>query len=172
MIPDITKAHKILDASRAAQKLDRIAYQILENHHLESELFLIGIQPGGTQMSELLAAKLTAVSNKKVHLYCLSIDKQQPSTATTVLTGPNISLTEKPVIIIDDVGNTGRTLFFALYPLYEQMPKSIHIAVLVDRMHKIYPIKADFIGFPLATTINEHVIVQFEHNQVEGAYLF
>ncbi|MBX7227871.1 MAG: phosphoribosyltransferase [Chitinophagales bacterium] len=172
MIPDITKAHKILDAARADQKLDRIAYQILENHHLEAELFLIGIQPGGTQMAAMLATKIMSVSNKQVHLYDLFIDKPQPSTATTVLSGSDISLTGKPVIIVDDVGNTGRTLFYALYPLYEQMPKSIHIAVLVDRMHKAYPIKADFVGFPLATTINEHVIVQFEHGKVEGAYLF
>jgi pyrimidine operon attenuation protein/uracil phosphoribosyltransferase len=80
-------------------------------------------------------------------------------------------LNNKTILIIDDVGNTGRTLFYALQPLTKFYPKKIIIAILVDRMHKTFPIKADIVGFPIATTLNEHIIVQFENNNAEGAYL-
>ena len=51
-------------------------------------------------------------------------------------------------------------------------PKKIIIAILVDRTHKTFPIKADIVGFPIATTLNEHIIVQYKDDSVEGAYLF
>lgn len=168
---DLSKAQKILDANKAAQKLDRIAFQILENNHLEKEIVLLGIEPNGNFLVGELVKRIKKISNIDIQIGSIFVDKPNPSIETIQLSF-DLSLKGKSVVLIDDVGNSGKTLFYALHVFYNQLPKNIQIAVLVDRMHKRYPIKADFVGFPLATTLNEHVIVQFEHNKIEGAYLF
>jgi pyrimidine operon attenuation protein/uracil phosphoribosyltransferase len=74
------------------------------------------------------------------------------------------------VILTDDVGNTGKTLFYALQPLLTEAPKKIQVALLIDRRHKLFPIHADFVGLSLATTIQEHIEVVMNEAE-ESAYL-
>lgn len=169
---DLSKAHKFLDAKKAAQKLDRIAFQILENNYQTNEIILLGIEPGGNLMVEELVVRLKQASEKVFTIGSIFVDKPNPRVETVKLSDKNIDFKEKSVVIVDDVANSGKTLFYALHLFHGSLPNTIQIAILVDRMHKRYPIKADFVGFPLATTINEHVIVRFEDKKIEGAYLF
>lgn len=169
---DLSKAHKFLDAKKAAQKLDRIAFQILENNYLADQIVLLGIEPGGNLMVDELVVRIKRASNKELIIGSIFVDKPNPSIETIKLSDEKIDFENKAVVIVDDVGNSGKTLFYALQLFHKKLPKSIQIAILVDRMHKRFPIKADFVGFPLATTIHEHVIVQFENKKIEGAYLF
>lgn len=172
LIPN--NAHKILDAQKIELKLDRMAYQALELSYGDDELIVLGIEPGGgLPLAKILTSKIKQYDNTKhVTFSSIYIDKQQPLTGDIFIKDEALDLNNKTILLIDDVGNSGRTLFYALRPLSVFYPKKIIIAVLVDRMHKTFPIKADIVGFPIATTLNEHIIVKVENETPEGAYLF
>jgi pyrimidine operon attenuation protein / uracil phosphoribosyltransferase len=166
-------AHKILDAQKIELKLDRMAFQALEMTYGNDDLVILGIEPGGgLSLAKTISGKIIQNDmSKKIEFSSIYINKQDPL-KEEILIRDNIDLTDKTILIVDDVGNTGRTLFYALKPLTKFYPKKIIIAVLVDRTHKTFPIKADIVGFPIATTLNEHIIVQFREDKAEGAYLF
>ncbi len=166
-------AHKILDAQKIELKLDRMAFQALEMTYDKEHIVVLGIAPGGgVALAKTLVEKMRQYDAKKnIEYTSVCINKAAPLNDEITLSDP-ISLSGKTIIIVDDVGNTGRTLFYALKPLTAFNPDRIIVAVLVDRTHKAFPINADIVGFPMATTYNEHIIVQFEGNRAEGAYLF
>ncbi|MFN8238392.1 MAG: phosphoribosyltransferase family protein [Chitinophagales bacterium] len=168
-----TTAQKILDASKIELIVDRMAYQALEHTYSDENLVVLGIEPGGgLDLARTITTKLKEYdSDKKIEFSSIYINKPQPLSEEVRLSD-KIDLNGKTILLVDDVGNTGRTLFFALKPLTMFQPKKIIIAVLVDRTHKTFPIKADIVGFPIATTLNEHIIVRFEQEKAEGAYLF
>jgi pyrimidine operon attenuation protein/uracil phosphoribosyltransferase len=168
-----TAGEKIIDAKKAIQKLDRIAIQILEENYNSKELIIIGIANKGYQLAELIVDRLKFMGEIPIILTSIKIDKRNPISQPIELGHPEMSFKGKSIIVIDDVGNTGRTMFYALQPIAKSLPKKIQVAVLVDRMHKSFPIHADFVGLELSTTLNEEVIVEFdEKGEVEGAYLF
>ena len=69
-------------------------------------------------------------------------------------------LKSKVLIIVDDVANTGRTIFYAFQPLLALLPSKLQVAVLVDRKHKSFPIEVDYVGLSLATTMKENIVVK------------
>jgi pyrimidine operon attenuation protein/uracil phosphoribosyltransferase len=79
---------------------------------------------------------------------------------------PVTELQGKAIIVVDDVANTGRTLFYAIKPLLDILPKKIETAVLVDRKHKAFPIAITYYGLSLATTLQEHIDVKLEESSV------
>lgn len=166
-------AQKILDTQKIELKLDRMAFQAMEMLYSSNELVVLGIEPGGgVILSEIIAKKIKKYdAEKKVEYSTIYINKQEPLSEPVVIK-KDLDLTNKTILIVDDVGNSGRTLFYALQPLAKYHLKKIIIAVLVDRTHKTFPIKADIVGMPIATTLNEHIIVEFVNNVAEGAYLF
>jgi pyrimidine operon attenuation protein/uracil phosphoribosyltransferase len=164
---------KIIDAKKAVQKLDRIAIQILEENYNSKELIVMGIANKGYQLAELIVKRLQTMGDIPITLSSIKIDKRNPISVPVELGHPDLTFKGKNIIVIDDVGNTGRTMFYALQPIAKSLPKKIQVAVLVDRMHKSFPIHADFVGLELSTTLNEEVIVEFDDNgEVEGAYLY
>lgn len=168
-----SNAQKILDTQKIELKLDRMAFQALEMTYGINDLVVLGIEPGGgVALSKIIAEKIKQNdATKNVEYSSIYINKPSPLSEEVVIRN-GIDLTNKTVLIVDDVGNSGRTLFYALKPLAAFSLKKIIIAVLVDRTHKTFPIKADIVGMPIATTLNEHIIVQFNDDVAEGAYLF
>lgn len=166
-------AQKILDAQKIELKLDRMAFQALELTYGNDELVILGIEPGGgLDLAKIIAEKIAKYdANKKIEFSSIHINKPEPLKEEMYLKDA-VDLNHKTILLIDDVANSGRTLFYALKPLTKFYPKKIIIAILVDRTHKTFPIKADIVGFPIATTLNEHIIVQIDNNVAEGAYLF
>jgi pyrimidine operon attenuation protein/uracil phosphoribosyltransferase len=77
----------------------------------------------------------------------------------------------KTIILIDDVTNSGKTLLYALKPFLECYPKKIQTLVLVERSHKAYPIHPDYVGLRLATTLLDHVCVEFDGGEITGAFI-
>ena len=77
----------------------------------------------------------------------------------------------KVVIIVDDVANTGRTIYYAIKPLLDTLPKKVEVAVLVDRKHKSFPIQSDYVGLSLATTLKENIDVQIREVQEWAVFL-
>ena len=75
------------------------------------------------------------------------------------------------IIVIDDVSNSGKTLLYAMKPFIEYNPKKIQILVLVERTHTSFPVRPDYVGLSIATTIQEHIFVEVKGEEVTGAYL-
>ena len=100
----------------------------------------------------------------------IKLDKQSPL-QTEVTLSPTLPLDNRVIILADDVLNTGKTLAYSLKPFLSIPIKKLQVAVLVDRSHHRFPISADFVGYSLSTTINEHIHVELEDEASFGVYL-
>lgn len=164
--------HLILSGEESKKKLERIAFEIFENNYDESEIIVAGIYDKGYTMAKLLLFYLKKFDkNIKITLVKVSLDKFSPTQSAIELDIPYTHLTNKSIILVDDVLNSGRTLAYSLRPFLKSEIKKISIAVLVDRGHKNFPVSADFIGYKLATTIKEHIDVRFENEDITGVFL-
>jgi pyrimidine operon attenuation protein/uracil phosphoribosyltransferase len=153
---------QILDNGKIQLKTSRISRHILEDFYLEKEIVLVGIKGSGFEFAKRIANELRIVSpTTGVLLGEVYIDKKSPSLPTTHSDiSPEVAA-NKVVVVVDDVLNTGKTLIYGVTYFLGFQPKCIKTAVLVDRSHNDFPIKADYIGFPMATTLLEHVKVEF-----------
>ena len=173
MPQQIANSQLILDAAKAEQKLIRMAWQIYENNYSETEIVLAGIIDGGYKLAGILKKHLEKISGIEVHLAEIHINKEEHGTVAATISNGTVIISGKNIVLVDDVGNSGSTLFYAQKPLFQLKPKSVQVALLVERMHKVFPIKADYVGFPIATTFKNHVIVTFDNKGlVSGAYLY
>ncbi|MES2558733.1 MAG: phosphoribosyltransferase family protein [Bacteroidota bacterium] len=157
---------QILTDIQVKQMIKRISYQIYENHFNDKELIIAGIDGRGNYIAQLLADQLSEIAKIKISFITISLDKDNPSGGNVSLSDEKLKMTDKHVIVVDDVLNTGRTLVYALTPFIRAKAKKIQVAVLVDRNHKNFPISADYIGMQLSTTLQEHVSVTIEKKKV------
>ena len=164
-------AMKILDAQQIHRKIQRLTVEILERNYGETELILVGINNNGLQMAHLLAKELVSRTTTAVTLTQLRINPANPIDGSVFLDMPLESVNNRVVILIDDVANTGRTIFYAVRPLLDILPKKVEVAVLVDRKHKSFPIQPDYVGLSLATTLKEHIDVQIQDEGEWAVYL-
>ncbi|TXD49224.1 phosphoribosyltransferase family protein [Polaribacter sp. IC073] len=156
----IAENNIILDNIQINQKIKRIAYQIYESNSSEKEVVIAGIVGNGFTFSKKIALVLEEISTIKVRLCEVVINKKKPLLPITT----SISVDEyknKPLILVDDVLNSGTTLIYGIKHFLEVPLKRFKTAVLVNRNHKKYPVKADFKGISLSTSIKEHVQVEF-----------
>ena len=159
----------ILGHQEIEHKIKRIAYQIYETFSEEDEIIIAGIAKNGYLFAEKIQAVLFAISPLKVSLCEVKIDKENPfALVTTSL--PKEMYSNKGLVLVDDVLNSGTTLVYGVKHFLEVPLKKFKTAVLVDRNHKKYPVKADFKGISLSTSFKEHVHVVFEDNN-NHAYL-
>jgi len=158
----------ILDQARAAKKLRRMAYEIIENNTGEQELVLAGIRESGTVMAKNIQKLLAEISNVRTDLFIVTLDKHFPTTVTLSKEG---NFDNKIIIVIDDVAMSGKTLLYAMQPFLAFHPKKIQTLVLVERSHKAFPVKPDYVGLSIATTLQEHIYVEAEGEVIKGAYL-
>lgn len=160
----------ILTNQEIKHKIKRIAYQIYETFVDEEEVVLAGIANSGYIFAEKIAQELKAISPLKVSLCEVQINKQKPELPIhTSLTKEQYA--NKGLILVDDVLNSGTTLIYAVRHFLDVPLTKFKTAVLVDRNHKKYPVKADFKGISLSTSILEHVQVVFNENGDSHAYL-
>lgn len=152
---------QILNHLDIERKIKRIAYQIYENHLNEEEIVLAGINGNGFIFAEKLNEVLAAIAPLKVTLCKVMMDKKNPLAGITTSVLPE-AYTHKSVIVVDDVLNSGLTLIYGVKHFLEVPLKQLTTAVLVNRNHKKYPIKADFKGISLSTSLQEHISVVFE----------
>jgi pyrimidine operon attenuation protein/uracil phosphoribosyltransferase len=160
----------ILDKHQIEQRINRLAYQVYEDNADEKEIIIAGILKSGYIVAERIADVLKKISPMKVQLIEVSINKHSQVQEDVKTQFSKEELKGKVVVIVDDVLNSGKTLLYALKPFLKADIKKLRTVVLVDRNHKHYPVSADFVGFPLATTIQEHVSVVLEKNE-EAVYL-
>lgn len=150
----------ILNQHQIKQKVHRLAIEILEHNYEVSEMILLGINHRGMRFAEMLFNRLQEISDNAYTLYNLRINPQDPMSAPIEVGVPVKDLDGKVVLVVDDVANTGRTLFYACKPLMEVLPARLETAVLVDRQHKSFPIRVDYVGLSLATTLKENIDAQ------------
>lgn len=164
-----TAMHNILNHEEIQHKIRRIAYQIYEANVHEKEIVIAGISANGFIFAQKITAVLTVISPIEVLLCEVFINKKQPcSPVKTSL--PATDYTNKSVVLVDDVLHSGATLIYGIKHFLEVPLKQFKTAVLVNRNHKKYPVKADFKGISLSTSLQEHVDVVFSE-QGDVAYL-
>ena len=162
---------KILSHRQIQQKVKRLAIEILERNTEETELIVAGINRNGMRFASLLVTELREISDAPIQLTNIKLNPANPVATPISIDLPTEEMKDKPVLVVDDVANTGRTLFYACKPLLDILPKKLETAVLVDRTHKSFPIKVDYYGVSLATTMRENIEVVLDDNQEHSARL-
>jgi pyrimidine operon attenuation protein / uracil phosphoribosyltransferase len=162
---------KLLNDQQIEKKIERLAFEILENNYKEKEIVLAGINNNGTRFAELLREQLEIFGKIKISMTQIKLSPAKPLETEVTIDRPLKELNNKVIIIVDDVANTGRTIFYAFKPLMEVLPKKIEVAVLVDRKHKSFPIKVDYVGLSLATTMEDNIDVQIRGKQERAVFL-
>lgn len=165
----------VMDKEVIDRSLTRIAYEILEKNKGVGNLVLVGIRTGGVYLAERLKKKISSIEGEEIPLGILditlyrddiSISKKKPRLGKTEIL---FSLDDKKVILVDDVLFTGRTIRAAMDALIDfGRPKMIQLAVLIDRGHRELPIRADFVGKNLPSSLWEAVTVNLiEKNGID-----
>ena len=151
----------ILDQKQIDHKIKRIAYQIYENNVSEKEIVIAGIFENGFIFAKKIKSVIEKISPIKVIMCKVVIDKKNPIEPITTSLESKI-YKNKSLVLVDDVLHSGTTLIYGIKHFLQVPLKQFNTAVLVDRNHKKYPVKADFKGISLSTSINENVSVVFE----------
>lgn len=156
----------VLTKEIAYNKMQRMAYEIVENNFDEDEIIIAGIKENGLIIANIIYDYLKPVFKGKLSVLEIALDKKVPK---------NISLSEemnfdnKVLIITDDVSNSGRTLLYAVKPFLNFYPKKIQTLVLVERSYQRFALSPDYVGMSIATALSEKIIVEIEGKEISGA---
>mgnify|MGYP003148381793 CR=1 FL=1 len=156
--------HQILNHEQIKHKIRRIAYQIYESNLNEQEIILAGIDKKGYELAQRLEIELKDISSLKIILCKVKINKSKPLEKITTSLKPG-DYENRSIVLVDDVLNSGTTLIYGVRHFLDVPLKQFKTAVLVDRNHKKYPVKADFKGLSLSTSLSETIKVSFQKGQ-------
>jgi pyrimidine operon attenuation protein/uracil phosphoribosyltransferase len=153
----------VLTKTQIDQKITRLAHQIIENSYGERHIFIGGICGNGKILANALGEIIKSNSELEVTIFEINLHKDQPLQHEINLSVDSESLKDSFIVLVDDVLNSGKTMQYALMKLLEKPVKAIKTVSLVDRRHRRYPIKADFVGITLTTTLQERVEMDLTH---------
>lgn len=156
--------YEVLNHDQVNKKITRMAYEIYEKNLKAKGVVFAGVSGMGKVLAKLLADKLSSISPLSIEEMEVILDKSNVKT-TSISLSNEIDFEGKTIILIDDVLNTGKTLAYAMYPFLDTKVAKLEIAVLVNRSHGLYPLKPDYTGYELSTTLNEHIKVDFAQDQ-------
>lgn len=162
---------KILDAVQIDQKMNRMVYQIYESNFGEKELLIVGIDGNGYKLANEIFHRLESVSTIKLQLGKIKLNKDEPWKSSPVIDFTEKDYVNKNILIIDDVLNSGKALMYATRLFLDKPVKKLNTLILVDRSHTKFPIKADFVGLSLSTTLQEHIEADFSKKGKEAVFL-
>lgn len=157
----------ILNEDQINQKISRIAHQIMECNIGEKEIIIAGIEKNGYVIATKLKQSIASISDVKITTCSVKINKEKLLDQVTTSVDKNYYL-NKSLVLVDDVLNSGATLIYAVKHFLNTEVKQFKTAVLINRNHKKYPVKADFKGISLSTTTVSHVKVRFTNNNAEA----
>jgi len=160
----------ILTQNQVSQKLQRLALEVAEQlNGDDAELIIIGIRHGG---GVTIAQKISELVRPYVHMPIVVIEAEMnKDMPDDIVFSRDIDFNGKNVLITDDVSNSGKVLMYVLKPLLDFHPKRVQTLVLVERMHKLFPVKPDYVGLSLATTLQDHILVEVKGDEIIGAFL-
>ena len=170
---NIVKKNVIMDSEAIRRALVRIAHEIIEKNKGVEDVVIVGIRTRGGPLAQRIAAEINAIENCEMTVGMLDITLYRDDLSTLgynpVVHGTDINfdLSGKHVVLVDDVLYTGRTIRAALDAVIDMgRPKTIQLAVLVDRGHKELPIRADYVGKNVPTSQKETIEVVL--NEIDG----
>lgn len=152
----------VLNKRQIKQKIDRLAHEIYENNFEEDEIIVAGIAARGYILAKRIVKVLESISPMKVRLGKIEINKKDPLCEAIKFPLTDDELHHKVIFLVDDVINSGHTLIYAVKHFLKVPVKKLRTVVLVNRSHNIFPIKADYVGISLSTTLQEHVTVELD----------
>ncbi|MBU2904469.1 MULTISPECIES: phosphoribosyltransferase family protein [Arenibacter] len=155
-------SNRILSHEQIQHKIKRIAYQIYETNVDEPEIIIAGIEGGGLNFAKKIQAVLQKITEANIILCKVIMDKSNPLASGVKTSIPESEYTNKSVVLVDDVLNSGTTLIYGVHHFLRVPLKQLKTAVLVNRNHKKYPVKADYKGISLSTSLQEHINVEFK----------
>ncbi len=164
---------RILESEQIERKIQRIARQIAEEFINAQKIHLICIAGNGVPVGNRIGTALQNICDVDIAMSTLKMNKSAPLDMPIVLSSDLSSLSGAEVVIVDDVLNSGKTLMYAVHHILSAGPKRVATAVLVDRIHRSFPIRADFCGLSLSTNLKEHIDVTIsdEWNEKDEALL-
>jgi pyrimidine operon attenuation protein/uracil phosphoribosyltransferase len=161
----------ILNKQQIQQKIDRIAYQILEDNFDETDILIAGMQPRGPYLAARIKKVLDEIAPFKSKLLTIDLDRNSTSLNAKIDFDIN-DCRDKVVILVDDVLNSGKALAYGFGVFLNAPLKKLRTVVLVDRNHKSFPITTDYSGIALSTIIKEHIdVVLSETGEEDAVYL-
>lgn len=161
----------LLNDRQIRQKLYRIAYQICEDHLKEKQIILVGIEERGSVLAKELENILKEIDMVAVSRGSLKVDKDNPYGTPVTCTVSEPDYKNGNIIIVDDVLNSGKTLMYAVKHFLCVPVRRISVMSLVNRLHRRYPIRADYVGLSLSTTMQEHISFEIGADGKFAAYL-
>jgi pyrimidine operon attenuation protein/uracil phosphoribosyltransferase len=174
--PTPPEGRVVLDARDVSRALTRIAHEILERNKGAHDLVLLGIPSRGVPLAQRIAAKIAAVEGVDVPVGSLDVTmyrddlRMRPARTLMPTQIPNGGIDGRTVVLVDDVLFSGRTIRAALDAMNDVgRPEAVRLAVLVDRGHRELPIRADFVGKNLPTSLVEKVAVRLAEFDGEDA---
>jgi pyrimidine operon attenuation protein/uracil phosphoribosyltransferase len=160
----------VLTKTQINQKIMRMAHQILENASEEKTIYLAGICGNGIRIANKISEILAPETELKINVFEITLDKDNPLKNPVTMNLDPAILENGFIVLIDDVLNSGKTMQYALVKLLEKPVKAIKTVALVDRRHRRYPIKCDYVGITLSTTLKDRVEINFDEENY-AAYL-
>ena len=158
----------ILNHTQTQQKITRLGHELIENCFEEPHIFIGGIAGNGFELAQRLTSIIEENSSIQVTCFEISIDKNEPWKKGIALSIEQKKLKKGYIVLVDDVINSGKTLQYALVKFLEHSTKAIKTVVLVDRKHRRYPVKANFVGLSLSTTLQDRVEVDFSKGDTKA----
>ncbi|MEC9221108.1 MAG: phosphoribosyltransferase family protein [Bacteroidota bacterium] len=166
-----SSSHQILNRSQIHNKIMRLAYQIWEDHHEEEMIHVLGVSKAGAILANELCNALNSIRSNAKLSGVITLNKSNPLSRPITCSCNLSDMENQSVLCVDDVSNSGKTLFYALSVLHGTPVKTIRTAVLVERRHKRFPIHSDYVGLSLNTTIREHIEVECSAEEVQSVWL-
>ncbi|HLP54248.1 MAG TPA: phosphoribosyltransferase family protein [Fluviicola sp.] len=158
----------VLNQQQIDQKIKRLAHEIIENTYGETSLFIGGIVGNGELFADQIAAIIRQHTKLELTVFTVDLHKDFPLDHPISCSIDPAVLTGKTVILVDDVINSGTTMQYGLMKILEQPVRSVKTVALVDRLHRRYPIKCDFVGMTLTTTLKDRVEVMPSNGSLEA----
>lgn len=162
---------KIMTASQVAQTLNRLAYEVVERNRGASNVTVFGILNAGAGIAERVARQIGSIQNINIPVHGLDISAYRDDTRQRMPeSDPGIDVTDRDVLLVDDVLFTGRTIRAALDAVVRfGRPRTIQLMVLIDRGHREYPIQPDYVGRTIVTV--REARVQVDLDSVDSAVI-
>lgn len=158
----------VLTKKQIDQKIMRLSYEILENASDEKEIYIAGICGNGFLIAQKIKDFLNPQTEISIKLFEIDIDKEEPWKRPITASIDLNEIDHQYVVLVDDVLNSGKTMQYALLPLLNHPVKEIKTLALVDRHHHRFPIKCDYTGITLSTTLKNRVDIDFSKSDYQA----
>jgi len=161
----------LLNAEDIELKIQRLSIEVAEKYLNSKKLFIFGIEGQGSNLAERITKNIQSYINTEIILGEIKIDKKNPIGSVKIDTSILEKIKNHDVLIIDDVLNSGKTLFYSLQ-LFTNIPlSSLRVLVLVNRSHQCFPVYPDFVGMTLSTTYQNHIEAILSTKKNSSVYL-